>query len=165
MSRKYRIVHEPMLVEYLNKTYPPGSWRTNVRVGRPPAGLGALAVTEEERRMLTITMFSADAVVTLPGEVHIIECIVRPEWEKISKLKMYGHLYGVTESEREHWGKPRTLIMLCAVTSDFVEWFARLEGVRWIRYRPMWFEEYARGTPARTVRAPTLIIPEEEGRP
>lgn len=162
MSRPYRVVHEPMLVEWLNKTYPPGTWRTNVRLGRPHPELEARALTPAEKRMLMITMFSADAVVILPGRVDIVECIVRPEWEKISKLKMYGHLFGVTGEYRAHWSKPRRLIILAAVTNEFVEWFARSEGVAWIRYRPIWFDEYAAKTPAYRVTAPSMKPPTGE---
>jgi len=148
-----------MLIEYMNKTYPTGSWRTNVKLGRPSSELEAIALTPAEKRMLRITMFSADAVALLPNRVDIIECLVRPEWEKICKLKMYGHLFGVTEEYREHWHKPRRLIIVCAVTNEFVEWFSRSEGVHWIQYRPIWFDEYAAATPAYRVTPPSMKPP------
>ena len=162
MCGKYRIVHEPMLVEWLNKTYPAGSWRTNRRLGRPHPDLEARALTPKEKRMLMITMFSADAVVILPDRVDIVECLVRPEWEKICKLKMYGHLFGVTEDYREHWHKPRRLIILSALKNPFVEWFARSEGVTWIEYRPIWIDQYEKETPAYRVTGPSMQPPGKE---
>lgn len=165
MKRGYRIVHEPMLLEYLNKTYPPGSWRTNVRLGRPSPELEALARTPAERRMLAITTFIADAVVVLPDSVDIVECLVRPEWWKVSQLKIYGHLFGTTEEYREHWRKPRRLLIVAAVTNDFCEWWARTEGVAWVTYRPIWLDEYAAATAARAMTPPTVALPGEEERP
>jgi len=78
--RKYRIVHERMLLEFLTRMYPPGTWRTNVRLGMPHPEIARVAVTPEEQRMLLITLPMADAVVLLPERVDIIECRVRPEW-------------------------------------------------------------------------------------
>lgn len=165
MKRQYRVVHEPMLIEYLNKTYPPGSWRTNVRLGRPSPELEAMAMTPAERRMLSITTFMADAVVTLPDRVDIVEILVRPEWWKVSQLKVYGHLFGTTEEYRPHWHKPRRLIMVAAVTNEFLEWWARTEGVTWILYRPIWVDEYEATTAARAMAGPSVRLPTGEEKP
>ena len=158
-------MHEPFLVEWLMKTYPDGTWTTNVRLGRPSPERAAMALTPEEERMLTVWHASADAVVVLPDEVHIVEAMVRPEWEKISKLKMYGHLLGVTEEYRPHWYKPRRLIVVAAVTNELVEWFARQEGITWIRYTTPLAEEYRRTLPGYLRRPPSYApVPEEEAR-
>jgi len=159
MARRYIIVHERMLIEYLMKTYPPGSWATNVRLGMPHPEIARVAITPEERRMLTITLPMADALVLLPEEVHILECLVRPEWWKILMLKAYGKLFPLTEEFREHWHKPIKLILLTAILNPFMEWMAREEGVKVIRYRPPWIEPYYVGLRPRQRRPPEITLP------
>ena len=163
MGKQYRIVHEQMLLEWLLKTYPPGSWRTNVRLGMPHPEVARVAVTPEEKRMLVITLPMADAVVLLPDRVDIIECVVRPEWWKILMLKVYGRLFPMTEEFRDHWTKPVKLILLTAILNPFMEWVARDEGVSVIRYRPIWIEPYYGATPARVRTPPKITLPGERG--
>jgi len=159
VGKMYRIVHERMLLEYLLKTYPPGSWRTNVRLGMPHPEVARVALTPEETRMLMITLPMADAVVTLPEEVHILECLVRPEWWKITQLKVYGRLFPMTEEYRDHWEKPIRLILLTAILNPFMEWLARDEGVVVIRYRPIWIDPYYATLPAYRRTPPKIALP------
>jgi len=163
--RKYRIVHERMLLEYLMRTYPPGTWATNVRLGMPYPEISRVALTPEEERMLWITLPMADAVVCLPEEVHILECLVRPEWWKITMLKVYGKLFPMTERFREHWNKPIRLILLTAIYNPFMEWVAREEGVQVIHYTPPWLETYITGLRPRQRLGPTVQTAEREGTP
>lgn len=165
MSRPYVRAHEPMLLEYLNKTYPTGSWRTNVRLGRPSPELEAIALTPAERRMLRIVTYVADAVVWLPNRVDILEVATEPRVNKVCDLKLYGHLFGVTEEYREHWHKPRRLILLASITNPFLEWFARSEGVAWIVYRPIWMDEHEASRRARRFTAPAMAPPTTEEGP
>ena len=151
-----------MLLEYLNKTYPTGSWRTNVRLGRPSPELEAMALTPAERRMLRIVTYRADAVVLLPDRVDILEVATEPRVDKICQLKLYGHLFGVTEEFREHWGKLRLLRVLASISNDFIEWFARSEGVAWVVYRPIWMDEYEAARRARRFTAPAMAPPTRE---
>ena len=162
MSRSYRRAHEPMLIEYLNKTYPSGSWRTNVRLGRPSPELEAIAVTRGEKNLLKIALPTADAVVILADRVDIIEIATMPKVEKACQLKLYGHLFGTTEEYREHWSKPRRLIVVASFTNKLIEWFTRKEGVQWIVYKPIWMDEYEAARQARRFTAPSVMVPEEE---
>jgi len=163
--RRYRIVHERMLTEWLLKTYPPGTWTTNVRLGMPHPEIARVALTPEEQRMLMITLPMADAVVTLPDRVDIIECLVRPEWWKILMLKVYGKLFPMTQEFMAHWEKPIDLVLLTAILNPFMEWVAREEGVRVIRYRPIWIEPYYATIRPRQRLAPKIKLPEREGSP
>jgi len=163
--RKYRIVHERMLLEYLLRTYPPGTWRTNVRLGMPHPEIARVALTPEEQRMLLITLPMADAVATLPERVDIIECLVRPEWWKILMLKVYGKLFPLTEEFRQHWDKPIRLLLLTAILNPFMEWVAREEGVDVTHYRPIWIEPYLVTLRPRQRTAPTITLAEREGSP
>jgi len=159
--RKYRIVHERMLLEWLLRTYPPGTWHTNVRLGMPHPEVLRYAVTPEERRMITITLPMADAVVTLPDQVHIIECLVRPEWWKILMLKVYGRLFPMTQEFKQHWHKPIHLILLTAILNPFMEWIARTEGIRVIHHRPVWLEPYYGTLRPRQLQPPKITLPGE----
>lgn len=159
MTRPYVRVHEPLLIEYLNKHYPPGSWRTNVRLGMPHPELLERYVEPRMRRMLAIVTYRADAVVWLPDRVDILEVATEPEVKKVCQLKLYGHLFGVTEEQREHWGKPRRLILVSTITNPFIEWFAREEGVAWVVYVPIWWEEHVATRRARRFTAPSMAPP------
>jgi len=164
VGKLYQIVHEPMLVEWLARTYPAGTWRVNVRLGMPHPEILRVSVRPEVQRMVKITTPSADAVVTLPDEVHIIECLVRPEWWKILMLKVYGKLFPMTEEFRPHWEKPISLIVLAALYDPFMEWIAREEGVRVIYYRPPWLEPYYATQPPRRKTPPSVTIPRKRRR-
>ena len=87
MPRRYTIVHEQYLLEWLMKNYPAGTWRTNVRLGAVSKELIERTVTPEERRALKLWTFQADAVVLLPDKVVIVEALVRPEWWKMLQLE------------------------------------------------------------------------------
>jgi len=163
--RKYRIVHERMLLEFLMRTYPLGTWRTNVRLGMPHPEIARVAVTPEEERMLLITLPMADAVVLLPERVDIIECLVRPEWWKILMLKVYGKLFPMTEEFRQHWRKPIRLLLLTAILNPFMEWIAREEGVAIQHYRPIWLEPYLVTLRPRQRTAPTIQLAVRERSP
>jgi len=140
--RQYRIIHETMLMDWLMRTYPPGSWRTNVRLGKLKPEFIEAAVTPEERRALYPWLASADAVVTLPGEVHIIECLVRPEWWKGYMLLLYKEYFLITEDDRAHWEKPIRLIIVTAIRNPLVERVYREHGIQIILFRPRYVEEY-----------------------
>lgn len=162
MVRKYRIVHERMLLEFLLKTYPPGAWTTNVRLGMPHPEISRTALTPAEKRMRLITLPQADAVIVLRDEVHIIECLVRPEWWKILQLKVYGKLFPMTEEFKDHWDKPVRRILLTAISNPFMEWVAREEGVAVVPYRPIWIDVYLGSLPPRQITAPKISLPPTE---
>jgi len=151
-QRRYIIIHERMLIEWLLKTYPPGTWRTNVRLGRPHPEQRARAVAPEELRAFYPWMPSADAVVVLPEEVHIVECLVRPEWWKAFQLVLYEEFFRITEEYREHWEKPVRLILLSAVTNPIVTKARRKIGVRVVTWRPPYVDEYLALYPYRKRR-------------
>jgi len=149
MARQYRIVHEDFLVEWLGITYPPGTWRTNVRLGRirqpaphelPPA----------ERRLLRGAFGAqADAIVLLPDEVHIIEAMVRHEPGALEDLIKYKLLFKETEEFRSHWNKPIRLILLTPLKLGFYEKLANYLGIEVAYYRPAWIQEYLNTYPPR----------------
>jgi len=154
MARKYTIVHEQYLTEWLMKNYPAGSWRTNVRLGTPVPELVERTVTPEERRALKIWTAQADAVVLLKDKVIIVEALVRPEWWKIQQLKIYGKLFKSTPEFREHWHKPIELLLLTTIDSPFHQAMAESEGIRYVIYQPEWIIPYMQRYGIRRRRPP-----------
>jgi len=151
-KRKYRIIHEPYIVEWLMKTYPPGVWSTNVRVGRPRRELIVPGLRPEEVRMLRIYTGRADAIVLLPDKVAIVEAMIRSEPGKIQMLKTYARLFRMTEEFREHWEKPIGMVLLTPLDEPFITRMAREEGIRVVYYRPEWIITYIETLPGRLRR-------------
>jgi len=149
MARKYRIVHESYLTEWLGITYPPGTWITNVRLGKvkPPA---TERLTPEEQRLL-IGAFgaSADAIVLLPDKVVIVEVMIRHEPGAGEDLLKYKMLFKETEEFREHWDKPIELIIVTPLDVSVYERFYRELGIKVVNYRPAWIIEYLNTYPVR----------------
>jgi len=141
-KRTYRIVHESYLAEWLAMNFPPGTWRTNVRLGKviPPGRKKLLA--PEERLLLYAFGASADAIVLLPDKVIIVEAMVRHEPGALEDLLKYKELFKMTEEFREHWHKPIELILLTPLDVPFYEKFAQKFGVKVVKYKPMWIIEY-----------------------
>jgi len=140
--RGYRIIHEPYLHEYLRTHYPPFTWRTNVRLGVLPPPEEIVGLRPEEVRMLTRWHMEVDAIVLEPKLVTLIECIVRPEWFRITQLLLYERLFKVTEEFREHWFKPIRKCVLTPYEAPFFQAFAKDYNIDWLLYQPEWLREY-----------------------
>lgn len=141
-KRTYRQVHDSYLIEWLGITYPPGTWRTNVALGQLRPELAEKALTHEELKYLRPFLASADAVVILPDEVHIIECMIRHEPGAIEDLLKYKKLFKETPEFARHWDKPIKLILLTPLDAPFYEEMARSFGIEVKKYRPAWILEY-----------------------
>ena len=161
MPRPYTIVHEPYLIEWLSRNFPPGTWMTNVRLGLPKAELRRLAQTPEELRALKLWTAQADAVVILPDKVIIVEALVRPEWWKIEQLLEYERLFKHTPEFAEHWNKPIEKVLLTVDIDDFHRMIAEERGVRVVIYRPAWIESYLARYPPRRRRPPLAMLETE----
>ena len=151
-KRKYRIVHESYLAEWLGMHFPPGTWRTNVRLGkvRLPA---PHELTPAERRFLKGAFgASADAIVFLPDKVIIIEAMVRHEPGALEDLIKYKMLFKETEEFREHWNKPIELILLTPLEAPTYEKLAKHFGVKVVKYKPLWILEYLHTYPRKEWR-------------
>jgi len=138
----YRIIHEPYLMEWLTKNYPPGTWMVNVPLGTIRPELLELARTPGEIRALKGWRANADAVVILSKEVHIIEAFIRTTSRKIEQLLDYVELFKVTPEFREHWDKKIVPILLTPLDHPWYEFRARQHGIRIIKYRPDWIIPY-----------------------
>jgi len=158
MPRRYTIVHEPYLIEWLSRNFPRGTWMTNVRLGLPRKELRELAKTPEEQRALKLWTARADAVVILDDKVIIVEALVRPEWWKIEQLVEYEMLFRHTPEFADHWHKPVEKVLLTVAIDDFHKMMAEQRGVRVVVYRPAWIESYLALYPPRHRRGPGALI-------
>jgi len=148
-SRKYRIVHESYLVEWLGITYPPGTWITNVRLGKVKVPEEQKLTPQERRLLLGAFGASADAIVLLPNKVVIVEAMVRHEPGAGEDLLKYKMLFKETERFKEHWNKPIELVILTPLDVTAYERFYREMGIKVVNYRPAWIIEYLNTYPAR----------------
>jgi len=159
LSGKGVRAHERILVEYLGKHYAPGSWQTNVRVGEIDPSISALFITDKEKRMAMSSTFIVDAVVILPEEVVLIEVETEIFIKAVCQVEFYSHMFGNTERFREHWNKPRTMIVVSTSESDLLRWWANMHGVRWIHYEPIWWPEYQSSRAQRRYTPTPVKVP------
>jgi len=162
-NRKYRIIHEPYLTEWLSQEYPPGSWKTNVRLGKIRKKAKERAHNPEEERALMPFLASCDAIIFLEDRVDIIEAMVRQQPGKIEQLVKYERLFKMTEDFREFWKYPTRKVLLTPLEQEFLEEFRKEFGVEIETYRPPWVMEYIRSLPRRQTRGKlSEVEPPEE---
>ena len=149
MTRKYRNVHESYLAEYLGITYPPGTWRTNVRLGKVRVPETEKLSPQEKRLLLGAFGASADAIVLLPDRVVIIEAMVRHEPGAGEDLLKYRMLFRETEEFKDYWNWPIELVILTPLDITTYERVYRELGVKVVNYRPPWILEYLGTYPPR----------------
>jgi len=141
-QRKYRIVAESYLTEWLGITYPPGTWRTNVSLGEVTTP-ETVKLTPEERRYITKPLRPVcDAVVLLPDEVHLVEAKIREERGKVEQLLVYEYQFPRTPEFKAHWKKKIRKILLTPKDQGEFENFLQKYGIDVVYYRPAWIEEY-----------------------
>jgi len=162
-KRPYRIVHEGYLAEFLGITFPPGTWRANVRLGkvRQPAPHELLP---GERRLIRGAFgASADAIVFLPDRIIIIEAMVRHEPGALEDLYKYRLLFRETEEFKKYANLPIELWLLTPLDLPFYEKLAEQMGVKVVKYKPAWVLEYLGTYPRRERRGKlsALEFPEE----
>jgi len=147
--RKYRIVHESYLAEWLGINYPAGTWRTNVRLGDIQIPPGEKLTPEEERMLKGAFGAIADAIVLLPDKVIIVEAMVRHDPGSGEDLLKYEILFRETKEFKEHWNKPIEKIIVTPLEiGPYIRFYEKM-GVRVIKYTPLWIQEYLGTYPPR----------------
>ena len=125
------------------KNFPPGSWRTNVRLGRIDEKFFPEAKTPEMKRLASIYLPRADAVVILKDKVIIIECMVRNEFWKIEQLEEYARQFKVTEEFRDYWHLPVEKWLLTPKTNPYLQERALRAGVKVVLHSEVFWEWYS----------------------
>jgi len=135
--------HDAYLIGWLMDTYPWGTYRLNARLGVPDPELMARIPQPYRQAWASNLTFRADALVILPEEVHIVECVIRSgEWWRIQQLDTYEILFRATEVYREHWEKPIRKILLTPLTNPIMETQAAARGIRVVKYWRPELEQY-----------------------
>ena len=158
MPRKYTIVHEQYLLEWLVKNYPPGTWKTNVRLGAVSPELIKRTANESERRALKIWAFQADAVVFLKDKIVIVEALVRPEWWKLLQLEEYERAFRSTPEFAKYKDLPVEKVLLTTIDSPFHRAMAEERGIRVVLYQPPWILPYMQRYGVRRRRPPGAYL-------
>jgi len=152
-KRPYRIVHEPYLMEYLVRTYPPGTWRLNVRLG-PVLGAERPGLKPAERRALKLWALSADAVVVLPDKCVIIEADIRGDIKKIGALLVYKEALLRDPDWACCHKKPIELVIVTPLDAPLLEDIASKYGIKVVKYTTDWLWSYIYTLPPRMRRGP-----------
>jgi len=129
--------------------FPPGTWRTNVTLGRVKVPPGAALTPEEYAYIRESFGAQADAIVFLPDEVIIVEAMIRHEPGAVEDLLRYKDLFLTDETFKEHWRKRIRLLLLTPLELGEYEEFARRRGIEVVRYSPPWVWEYLYTYPRR----------------
>ena len=158
MPRRYTIVHEQYLLEWLVKNYPPGTWKTNVRLGAVSPELIERTTNESERRALKIWAFQADAVVFLEDKIVIVEALVRPEWWKLLQLEEYERAFRSTPEFARYADWPIEKVLLTTIDSPYHRAMAEERGIRVVLYQPPWILPYMQRYGIRRRRPPGAYL-------
>jgi len=114
-----------------------------------------------DKRMSKNLTYIADGVVLLPNEVVIVEVETEIFIKAVCQVEFYGHLFGNTEAFRDHWHKPRKLVVVSVVESPLLRWWANMHGVLWIVYKPIWWEEHLATRAGRRFIPSPVVVPKE----
>lgn len=154
-KRQYRLVHDPLLVSYMMKEFPFGSFMLNVRLGKVKEDLIPPGMPEKTKRFFQNYQARADAVAFFERKVHIIECVVRPEWYKIEHLDEYEQLFKVTDRFKRYWSWPIVKILVSPLFNPYAEARAKQRGIKVVKYTIPGMEEYL-GSLRSYTRTPRL---------
>jgi len=151
--RKYNILSEQYVTEWLAMKYPVGTWQTNVQLGELDTSQYFVQPTDSEIAATKPWLPECDALVILPDEVHIIEAKIRDDRGKVEQLLLYGFLFKRTQRFRQHWNKPVKLILLTPMQQGNLEKWLNSLGITVAYYTPAWLLDYLGKLPKRQLRA------------
>jgi len=152
-------VHEAYLAEWLGVNYPPGTWRTNVRLGDKLLAKTVKGVTPNELRWLMGFTASADAVCLLPTETHLIEAMVRHEPGVMEDLLKYHELIKWTSGYEQAAAKTIKLKLLTPLELGWTGEFYAKYGIETVHYSPPWILEYLHTYPHYEQRGRLSTLP------
>ena len=158
MPRRYRQVHESYLTEWLGMNFPPGTWRTNVTVGKIVTPPGVSLTPEEYANLRETFGAQADAIVFLPNEVIIVEAMVRHEPGVLEDLLKYKRLFLKDDTFDRYHTLPIRLVILTPLDLGEYEKMAKDMGIEVVRYNPVWIQEYLATYPRRFGRGKTSSV-------
>lgn len=141
-KRQWQAREMRMVSEYLVKFYAKYPCYTRVRLGSIPSQLKVRTESLAEERMKGVWRRYADAVVVKPQQIVIIEASIRPDPGDISKLKLYKHLFPHTPEFQPYTNRPIALELVYAMPDVVLQQLARDEGIKVIKFKPDWLDDY-----------------------
>ena len=136
------MVHDSLLIRYLMRTFPFGTWKINVRLGKVKKEVKE-GIPDRYAGISKLYGLTSDAVVCYDNKVTIIECLIRPgEWWKIEQLQTYERAFKVTEEYRKYWDWSIEKILLTTETDEFMESEAARRGIRVVKFTTSDIEYY-----------------------
>jgi hypothetical protein len=158
MTKKYRQPHESYLTEWLGMNFPPGSWRTNVTVGKVKVPENMSLLPEEYANLREALGAQADAMVFLPDQVIIVEAMIRHEPGVLEDLLKYKRLFFKDDTFEKYWSMPLRLLLLTPLDLGEYEKMAVDMGIEVVHYNPAWVQAYLATYPRRAGRGKTSSV-------
>jgi len=163
MSRKPRREWEAeYVVEYCTKFYPGEKVIYHARLGTFPPEMKSLATEEGELSLLRVYLRWADAIVLMADQVHIVEAKLLPHLylKGITELELYIRLFKETP-EFERWKHlPTYGVLVVPVEDPLVAQMCRARQMRFVVYKPSFWDEFWSEMRRRWTRPP-LVKPAE----
>lgn len=134
MAKRIRLIHDSYLARYVMNAYPWGSYRFNVRLGRPTDEISN-GLRERYKGLSQNYLLKADCVVILPEKIVILEALVRPnEMWKMYQLNLYETAFRETEDYEAYKDYPIEKILLITDTNDLLEREAKRYGIKLVKW-------------------------------
>lgn len=141
-SEKWAPRETAYMAEWAKKEFPNDVVEMRARLGRAPESLENEMGPDAANRRFRPFMRWADGVVLRADQVVIIEAKLRGDPAAVAQLKYYADLFGKTFAYREHWPKPRRLVLLTPWEDPDLEDYAQRQGVEVIHWVPPWLDAY-----------------------
>lgn len=141
-KRDWQPREQRLVSEFVAEFYGEYPSRTHVHLGGTPPRFKGKFTRPENGRLLGVFRRWADAIVTMPDRIVLIEGKILPQPGVLSQLSLYERLIPNTPELEEHAGKPVEKVLVCAIEDPLITQLAREEGVRVVVYSPPWIESY-----------------------
>jgi len=102
--------------------------------------LGPVA-TQEQARLLSVTLRWVDAIFIKDGIVHLVEAKLKPDAKAIIQLRMYDSLFPQTPQFMTWWNFPRRKILVTTREDPEVQKLAIQDGVIYEVFNPPFLKE------------------------
>jgi hypothetical protein len=141
-SEKWAPREQAFVAEWVTVTFPGEHAILRARVGSPPAELVKAIGEDAAQRQYKPWLRWVDALVLRRDQVVLVEAKLRGNPASVSQLEFYADLFRKTVEHREHWTKPRRLVLLTPWRDPDLEGYAKSKGVDVVLYQPSWLEDY-----------------------
>lgn len=145
-----------MVSEYLAKKYHKYPYKMRQRLGSVPAELDLPGRDHAEQKMAGNWRRWADAIVFKPSQLILIEAAIRPDPGYVSKMQLYAKLIKHTPELKPYAGLPVSLELVYALEDAALMQMARDAGIKCVRYKPAWLDEYLKTLWPHERRAPLI---------